>query len=84
MNSMELTSQERTFMDRLGRFGGRMSATALSHIPGHKVNIKVNEIFFIPLEDIQYMSGDPDIVIIPFVPHVKMDMILRLKPEYQI
>jgi chemotaxis protein CheC len=63
MNGIELTSQERSFMDRLGRLGGRMGATALSHILGCKVNIKVSEIFFIPLEDIQYLLGDPGIVV---------------------
>jgi chemotaxis protein CheC len=63
MNGIELMSQEKSFMDRLGRLSGRMGATALSHILGCKVNLKVSEIFFIPLEDIQYLLGDPGIVV---------------------
>jgi chemotaxis protein CheC len=63
MNGIELTSQEKSFMDRLGRLSGRMGATALSHILGHKVNLRISEIFFIPLEDIQYLLGDPGIVV---------------------
>jgi len=46
MNGIELMSQEKSFMDRLGRLSGRMGATALSHILGCKVNLKVSEIFF--------------------------------------
>ncbi len=63
MNDIELTPQEKSFMDRLGRLSGRRGADALSHILGRKVNIKVSEIFFIPLEDIQYLLGDPGIVV---------------------
>jgi len=63
MNGIELTSQEKSFMDRLGRLSGRVGATALSHILGCKVNLKLSEIFFIPLEDIQYLLGDPGIVV---------------------
>ena len=53
MNGIELTPEEKSFMDRLGRLSGRRGAAALSHIMGRKVNIKVSEIFFIHLGDIQ-------------------------------
>jgi len=63
MNGIKLTSEKKSFMDGLGRLSGRMGATAISHILGHKVNLKMSEIFFIPPEDIQYLSGDPGIVV---------------------
>lgn len=63
MKNIELTAQQKSFMDRIGRLSGRSAATALSQVLGRKANIRLSEIFFVPLEDIQYLLGDPGIVV---------------------
>lgn len=63
MQKLELTQRQKSFMDRLGRLSGRSAASSLSQILEHKVNIKFSDIIFIPTEEIQYLLGNPGIVV---------------------
>lgn len=64
MQKIELTKEQKSYMDRLGRLSGRSAASSLSQIMGRKVNIRLSNIFFIPLEDIQFLLGNPATVVV--------------------
>jgi chemotaxis protein CheC len=63
MQDIKLSQREKSFMDKLGRLSARNAASSLSQLLNRKVNVKFSDLRFLPIEDIQYMLGDPGIVV---------------------
>lgn len=63
MQEIQLSQHELSFMDRLGRLSARNAASSLSLLLNRKVNVKFSELRFLPIEDIQYLLGEPGIVV---------------------
>lgn len=63
MQDIILSQREKSFMDKLGRLSARNAASSLSQLLNRKVNVKFSDLRFLPIEDIQYMLGDPGIVV---------------------
>lgn len=63
MQDIKISQREKSFMDKLGRLSARNAASSLSQLLNRKVNVKFSDLRFLPIEDIQYMLGDPGIVV---------------------
>jgi chemotaxis protein CheC len=63
MQEIKLSQREKSFMDKLGRLSARTAASSLSQLLNRKVNVKFSELGFLPIEDIQYLLGEPGTVV---------------------
>ena len=63
MQDIILSQREKSFMDKLGRLSARNAASSLSQLLTRKVNVKFSDLRFFASEDMQYMLGDPGIVV---------------------
>ncbi|MDF1557152.1 MAG: chemotaxis protein CheC [ANME-2 cluster archaeon] len=61
-------------MDRMGRLSSRNAATSLSRLLDRKVNVRFSDIFFLPLDDIQYLLGDPGTLVVGIHHELQVDL----------
>jgi|GEM_PF-4704622 len=74
MQDIKISQREKSFMDKLGRLSARNAASSLSQLLNRKVNVKFSDLRFLPIEDIQYMLGDPGIVVAGIYHELQKDL----------